>query len=78
VPSALPEKLRERTERTLSGLAGGGAASKDLRVLLDQAKRSFGEQAAAGRARLREDWRAVQESLESMPAVRPPARKRRR
>jgi hypothetical protein len=47
-------------------------------VLLDQAKRSFGEQAAAGRTRLHEEWRVVQESLEAMPAVRPPARKRRR
>ena len=78
VPDALPEKLRGRAEKTLSGLAGGGAAGKDLRVLLDQAKRSFGEQAAAGRTRLHEEWRAVQESLEAMPAVRPPARKRKR
>jgi hypothetical protein len=53
-------------------------AGKDLRVLLDQAKRSFGEQAAAGRSRFEEQWRAVQESLEAMPAVRPPAPKRKR
>jgi hypothetical protein len=78
VPDALPETLRGRAEKTLSGLAGGGAAGKDLRVLLDQAKQSFGEQAAAGRSRFEEQWRAVQESLEAMPAVRPPARKRRR
>ena len=78
VPDALPEKLRGRAEKMLSGLAGGGAAGKDLRVLLDQAKRSFGEQAAAGRTRLHEEWRAVQESLEAMPAMRPPAPKRRR
>jgi hypothetical protein len=78
VPDALPEKLRGGAEKTLSGLAAGGAAGKDLRVLLDQAKRSFGEQAAAGRTRLHREWRAVQESLEAMPAVRPPARKRRR
>jgi hypothetical protein len=78
VPDALPEKLRGRARKTLSGLAGGGAAGKDLRVLLDQAKRSFGRQAAAGRTRLHKEWRAVQESLEAMPAVRPPARKRKR
>jgi hypothetical protein len=78
VPDALPEKLRGRAEKTRSGLAAGGAAGKDLRVLLDQAKRSFGEQAAAGRTRLHEEWRAVQESLEAMPAVRPSTRKPRR
>ncbi len=78
VPDALPEKLRGRAEKTLSGLADGGVADKDLRVLLDQAKRSFGEQAAAGRSRFEEQWRAVQESLEAMPAVRPPAPKRKR
>ncbi|MGI8852116.1 MAG: hypothetical protein ACR2GC_02220 [Methyloceanibacter sp.] len=78
VPDALPEKLRGRAEKTLSGLADGGVAGKDLRVLLDQAKRSFGEQAAAGRSRFEEQWRAVQESLEAMPAVRPPAPKRKR
>ena len=78
VPDALPEKLRGRAEKTLSGLAGGGAAGKDLRVLLGQAKRSFGQQAAAGRTRLHKEWRAVQESLEAMPAVRPPTRKRGR
>jgi hypothetical protein len=59
VPDALPEKLRGRAEKTLSGLAGGGAAGKDLRVLLDQAKRSFGEQAAAGRSRFEEQWRGA-------------------
>lgn len=78
LPGALPEKLRGRAGKTLSDLAGGGAAGKDLRGLLDQAKRSFGEQVAAGRTRLHEQWRAVQESLEAMPAVRPPTRKRRR
>lgn len=80
VPDALPEKLRDRTAKTLSGLTGNAAASKDMRVLLDQAKRSFGEQAAAGRTRLHEDWRVVRESLEAMPAVavRPLARKRGR
>jgi hypothetical protein len=78
VPDALPEKLRGRARKTLSGLAGGGAAGKDLRVILDQAKRSFGQQAAAGRTRLHKEWRAVQESLEAMPEVRPPTRKRRR
>jgi hypothetical protein len=78
MPDALPEKLRARAEKALSGLANGGAAGKDLGVLLDQAKRSFGEQAAAGRSRFEEQWRAVQESLEAMPAARPPARKRKR
>ena len=77
VPDALPQKLRGRAEKTLSGLADGGTADKDLRVLLDQAKRSFGEQAAAGRSRFEEQWRAVQKNLEAMPAVRPPARKRK-
>ena len=77
VPDALPQKLRGRAEKTLSGLADGGTADKDLRALLDQAKRSFGEQAAAGRSRFEEQWRAVQKNLEAMPAVRPPARKRK-
>ena len=76
MPDALPEKLRGRAKKTLSGLAGGGAAGKDLRGLLDQAKRSFGQQAKAGRTRLHKEWRAVQESLEAMPEVRPPTRKR--
>src|SRR6185437_9954121 len=38
--NALPEKPRGRAGKTLSDLAGGGASGKDLRVLLDQAKRS--------------------------------------
>ena len=46
-------------------------------MLLDQAKRSFGEQAAAGRSRFEEQWRAIQKNLEAMPGVRPPARKRK-
>ena len=78
VPDALPEKLRGRAKKTLSGLAGGREAGKDLRGLLDQARRSFGQEAKAGRTRLHKEWRAVQESLEAMPAVRPPTRKRRR
>ena len=60
-------------ELALPELLGGFAI-----MLLDQAKRSFGQQAAAGRTRLHKEWRAVQESLEAMPAVRPPTRKRRR
>ena len=78
VPDAIPEKLRGRAEKTLSVLTGGGGAGKDLRALLGQAKRSFSEQAAAERSRFDQQWRAVQESLEAMPAVRPPAPKRKR
>jgi hypothetical protein len=78
VPDALPEKLRGRARKTLSGLAGGREAGRDLRGLLDEARRSFGQEAKAGRTRLHKEWRAVQESLEAMPEVRPPARKRRR
>ena len=78
IPDALPEKLRGRAKKTLSGLTVGGAADKDLRELLDQAKRAFGEQALAGRSRFEEQWRAVQESLQEMPAVRPSAPKRKR
>jgi len=78
VPEALPEKLRGRAEKTLSGLAGVGTASKELRVLLDEAKRSFGKQAADGRSRFEEQWRAVQENLNAMPALRPPRSKRKR
>jgi len=74
IPDALPEKLRARAEKTLSGLANGGATGKDLRALLDQAKRSFGEEAAAGRSRFEKQWRAVEETLEAMPAA--PKRKR--
>jgi hypothetical protein len=78
MPGGLPEKLRDRAEKTLSSLVGGGAAGKDLRVLVDQARRSFGEQAAAGRARLHEEWRAVQAALNAMPPLSPPGRKRKR
>jgi hypothetical protein len=78
LPETLPQKLHSRAEKILSGLAAGRAAGKELRVLLDQAKRSFGEQATAGRTRLHEDWRALQQSLEAMPAVRPTSPKRRR
>jgi len=74
IPDALPEKLRAQAEKTLSGLANGGAAGKDLRVLLDQAKRSFGEEAAAGRSRFEKQWREAQESLEAMQGS--PKRKR--
>jgi hypothetical protein len=76
VPDALPEKLRGRARKTLSDLAGGRPAGKDLRGLLNEAKRSFAQQAAAGRTRLHKEWRAVQENLEAMPEVRPPTRKR--
>jgi hypothetical protein len=73
IPDALPEKLRGRAERALSG----AAADKDLRALLDQAKRSFGEEAATGRSVFEKQWRAVQEILEALPQ-RPAARKRKR
>ncbi len=78
IPDALPEKLRDRAEKTLYDLANGGAAGKDLHAILDQAKRSFGEEAAAGRSRFEMQWRVVQESLEAMPMVRPSAPKRKR
>src|SRR5215813_687311 len=39
MPDAVPEKLRGRAAKTLSGLAAGGAAGKDLRALLNEAKR---------------------------------------
>ena len=51
-----------RAEKTLSGLANGGAAGKDLRDLLVQAKRSFGDEAVAGRSRFEKQWRAVQKA----------------
>ena len=78
VPDALSEKLRGRVGKALSGLAGGAEAGNELRALLDQARRSFAEQAAAGRARLNEERGAMQKSLDAMPALRRPARKRSR
>ncbi|HEY1326656.1 MAG TPA: hypothetical protein VGI14_06940 [Casimicrobiaceae bacterium] len=78
VSDALPEKMRGRAEKTLSDLAGGRALGKDLRAVLDQARGSFGEQAAAGRARLRDDWNDVQERLKAMPAMRLQSRKQKR
>jgi hypothetical protein len=76
-PDALPQELRDRAGKTLSGLAAGAASDKDVRALLDQARRSFGEQAAAGRTRLNDEWGAVQKRLEGMPPM-PPARGRKR
>jgi hypothetical protein len=73
-PDALPEKLRGQTEKILSDLANGGAAGKDLRALLDQAKRSFGDEAAAGRSRFEKQWRTVEDSLKALQ----PASKRKR
>jgi hypothetical protein len=75
VPDALPEDLRDRAQKLLSDLQATGAeGSKDLRGRLGQAKRLFGERAEAGRSRLQEQWRAVQETLERMRAMQPPAR----
>jgi len=78
VPDALPKELHARAEKALSGLAGGGEVDKDVRVLLDEAKRSFREQATAGRSRFQKQWRAVQQSLDAMPAMRSPGSKRKR
>ena len=72
VPDAVPDKLRGRVEKTLAGMAAGGAAGKDLRMLIDQAKRSFGERAEAGRSRLQQDWRTLQDGLEAMREFRTP------
>jgi hypothetical protein len=74
---ALPEKLRGRAEKALTDLAGGSAAGKELRALLDEARRSLRDEAAAGRKRLNEDWRALQKTLDAMPRMRPTAGKRR-
>ena len=78
MPNALPETLRDRAEKMLSGLASGDADGKNVRTLLQQAKRSFDEQAAKGRSRLNDEWRDLQKRLEAMPAMRPAARKRSR
>jgi hypothetical protein len=78
LPAAVPEKLRDRAEKTLSDLAAGGAAGKELRELLDEARRSLRQQTAAGRKRLHDEWRAVQKSLDAMPAVRASVRTRKR
>jgi hypothetical protein len=78
MPDALPEALRARSAKLLSELAGGAEAGKDVRVLLEQAKRTFGEESAAGRERLHEAWGAAQKSLDALPGVRTQARKRTR
>ena len=78
VPDAVPDKLRGRVEKTLAGMAAGGAAGKDLRMLIDQAKRSFGERAEAGRSRLQQDWRTLQDGLEAMREMGPRKGRRRR
>jgi hypothetical protein len=78
LPGALPEKVRGPAEKMLSGLARGDASDKEVRGVLADTRRSFVEQAAAGRKRLNEDWRALQKRLEAMPAMQPSARKRTR
>jgi hypothetical protein len=75
VPHGLPEALRNRAEKTLSGAPSDG---KELRALLAQARRSFEAQAADGRKRLHEEWRALEKGLRSMSATGRPARKRAR
>jgi hypothetical protein len=77
VPDAVPQKLRERAAKTLSDVAGGRALGKDVRVVLGQVKRLFGEQAAAGRTRLHDGWQEVQERLKAMPAMRSRGSRRR-
>ena len=59
-------------------MAAGGAAGKDQRMLIDQAKRSFGERAEAGRSRLQQDWRTLQDGLEAMREMGPRKGRRRR
>jgi hypothetical protein len=76
IPDALPEKLRGQAEKALSGLATGAAAGKDLRTVLNQARRSFGGDAAAGRLRFEKQWREVEKALEAMNGPHPAARKR--
>ena len=78
VPAALSEALRDRAQKTLSGLAGGRTSASDARTALQQVRRSFGDQAAKGRTRLHDEWRALQKQLEAMPAMRSPVRKRGR
>ena len=78
VPDAVPDKLRRRVEKTLAGLAAGSAAGKDLRTVIDQAKRSFGERAETGRSRLQQDWRTLQDGLEAMREMGPRKGRRRR
>jgi hypothetical protein len=78
VPKGMPEKLLRATEKTLSELAGGDAAGKELRALINQAKRSFGDQVVAGRTRLHQEWRDVQESLKAISSIGASKVKRRR
>ena len=73
VPDALPEDLRDRAGKLLSDLqAAGVEGSRDLRGRLGETKRLFGKRAEAGRSRLQEQWRAVQETLGRMRAMQPP------
>ena len=78
VPDAVPGRLGRRVEKTLAGMVAGGAAGKDLRMLIDQAKRSFSERAEAGRSRLQQDWRTLQDDLEAMREMGPRKGRRRR
>jgi hypothetical protein len=62
---ALPDELRDRAERLLAGLTKAGAAGgEDLRAELSRAKEWLDQQAMAGRNRLEERWRALQQAVE--------------
>jgi len=73
MPGVLSETVRGRLEKALPGLGG----AKDVQALLKQARRSFDEGAAKGRARLGEEWNAVQKNLEAMPSMQSPPRRKR-
>jgi hypothetical protein len=78
LPDALPEKLRDRAAKALSELAQGGEVGKDVRALIEQARRSVVEQTTAGRKRLNQEWAEIEQRLKAMPAMRAKARKQQR
>jgi hypothetical protein len=73
-PNGLPAALQAPTAKALASDTKDG---KSLRTLLQQARRSLGDETAKGRARLNDEWRALEKQLEAMPKMRGPGRKGR-
>ena len=76
MPGMFPDTVRSRVEKTLSAARPQGT-DREVDALLRQARRSFDEQVASGRARLSEEWNAVRKGLAAMPPLQPPHKRKR-
>ena len=76
MPGMFPAAVRSRVEKTMSAGRPQGT-DREVHALLRQARRSFDEQVASGRARLSEEWNAVQKGLAAMPPLQPPHKRKR-